>query len=316
MRSVRRWRAPAVVRWPVRLLARTIHLYYDDSCGTYAAAIAYYAIFSLVPLGLVILSIFGLMVDRSRIVQFVFDEVPLQETQSVHASVDEIVRRAQQVSIAGVTLGLAALIWSGSGIFAAVRKGLNVTAHKTRPRPFWRGKLIDFALIPSVGLLIMMSIGLTAFAQGIIERAGSLGPLEVHTNLMLRLAAYTLPAVASFVMFCVLYRYVPSVRPAWVETVAGAAFATVLFEIAKNAYALVFAVTPYTRDTAIYAGFGTALAFLFWMFITASILLLGAEFGRALGLERQSERQRQAPDSPETAVAEGLPIPRWTLDER
>ena len=67
-------------------------------------------------------------------------------------------------------LGLAALVWSGSGIFAAVRQGLSATSHRSRPRPFWRGKLIDFALVPALGLLILLSIGMTAIAQGVIER--------------------------------------------------------------------------------------------------------------------------------------------------
>ncbi|MCC6418917.1 MAG: YihY/virulence factor BrkB family protein [Gemmataceae bacterium] len=275
-------RAPRGVRWPVDVVRRTFHLYYEDRCGTYAAAIAYYAIFSLVPLGLLILSVLGLVVDRERIVQFVFDQVPLKETANVRDNVDSMVRRAQQATPAGITLGLAALIWSGSGIFAAVRQGLSATSHRSRPRPFWRGKLIDFALVPALGLLILLSIGLTAIAQGVIERAGRLGPVDLHTNLTLLVVSYVLPSFASFAMFCVLYRYVPSVRPNWREALTGAVFASLLFEGAKNLYAALFAFLPFTRDTAIYAGFGTALAFLFWMFINASILLLGAEFARAV----------------------------------
>lgn len=281
------WRhAPAAIRIPVSITLRTFHLYFEDSCGTYAAAIAYYAIFSLVPLGLVILSVFGLVVDRDRIVQFVFDQVPLKETQSVHDNVDSIVRRAQQATPAGITLGLAALLWSGSGIFAAVRRGLSATSHRSRPRPFWRGKLIDFALVPALGLLILLSIGLTAVAQGLIERAGQIGPLDLHTNAALLVMSYILPAFASFTLFLVLYRYVPTVRPPWREALTGAILATILFEAAKNLYAVLFAILPFSTDTAIYAGFGTALAFLFWMFINASILLLGAEFARAVAHPR------------------------------
>lgn len=275
-------RAPRAVRRPVDVVRWTFHLYYEDHCGTYAAAIAYYAIFSLVPLGLLILSVLGLVVDRERIVQFVFDQVPLKETANVRDNVDSMVRRAQQATPAGIALGLAALVWSGSGIFAAVRQGLSATSHRSRPRPFWRGKLIDFALVPALGLLILLSIGMTAIAQGVIERAGQFGPVDLHTNLALLVMSYLLPASASFVMFLVLYRYVPTVRPAWRDALTGAVFASVLFEAAKNLYAALFAFLPFTRDTAIYAGFGTALAFLFWMFINASILLLGAEFARAL----------------------------------
>lgn len=301
--------APIGVRAPVSVVARTFHLYFEDGCGTYAAAIAYYAIFSLVPLSLVILSLFGLVVDRERIVRFVFDQVPLQETADVQESVDTLVRRAQQISVAGITFGLLALLWSASGIFAAVRRGLNAASHRQEPRAYWRNKLLDFALIPVLGALIILSIGMTATAQLVLERAGSIGPLNLDTNAVLQLTTYAVPAALSFVLFLLLYRLAPTVRPRWHEAVAGALFATVLFETVKNIYARAIAVTPYSTDTAIYAGFGTALIFLFWMFINASILLLGAEFARALSMARpgpQSETQASVLPGPARSVTPEL----------
>lgn len=279
----RRWRrAPRAVRAPVAVLVRTFRLYIDDGCGTYAAAIAYYAIFSLVPLSLIILSIFGLVVEEQRITNFVFDQLPLKETESVRDNVASIVKRAHDISAAGLSFGVIALIWSSSGIFSAVRKGLNAAYHRKKGRPYWHGKLIDFALIPALGTLIVLSVGLTAASQVIIERAGTLGPLHFDTNLALRASTYIIPALLSFTMFALLYKYVPTARPAWREALAGAAFATVLFELTKNFYAMIFALTAFSKDTAIYAGFGTALGFLLWLFVNASILLLGAEFSRAI----------------------------------
>lgn len=284
------WRgAPAWLRHPVRVVTTTFRLYFEDGCGTYAAAIAYYAIFSLVPLSIVVLSAFGLVVERERIVNFVFDQVPLKETDAVQGDVREIVRRAQQVSVAGLSFGLLVLVWTGSGIFAAVRRGLNAASHRTVRRPYWRSKLLDVALIPLLGLLILVALALTTVAQLAVERAGQVGPIELN-NLVLRVTSYAVPALFSFVMFAMLYRTVPTVPHPWREAVEGALFATLLFESAKNFYAVVFALTPFSRDTAIYAGLSTALAFLFWMFINASILLLGAEFARALAVVRQDLR--------------------------
>jgi membrane protein len=279
----RAWRrVPAPVRAPFTVVGRTFHVYMDDSCSTYAAAIAYYSIFSLVPLALIILSIFGLVVPRQDITQFVFEQFPLQETEAVHTNVDNIVARAQDISAAGLGFGILALIWSSSGIFSAVRRGLNAASDRKEGRPYWHGKLIDVALIPCLGLLIILAVGLTAASQVVIERVGSLGPLDFDTNLALRVSSYVVPAVISFVMFAMLYRYVPTARPRWPEAITGAVFATFLFEVTKNFYALVFSLTAFSKDTAIYAGFGNALGVLLLFFLTASILLLGAEFGRAL----------------------------------
>jgi membrane protein len=280
-------RAPTIVRIPIGVVVRTFQLWVEDSCGTYAAAIAYYAIFSLVPLSIVVLSFFGLVVDSDRIVRFVFDEIPLRETPSVQQNVNEIVRRAQQVGVAGLGFGIVTLVWSGSGIFAAVRRGLNAASHRTLPRAFWRGKLIDVALIPLLGLLILLALAMTAVAQVIIERIGKIGGFDINTNLATTITSHGIPALFSFTMFTLLYRYVPTVRPRWPEALVGASCATVLFETFKNVYAVLFAQTPFSTDTAIYAGFGTALAFLLWMYINASILLLGAEFSRAVTLARR-----------------------------
>lgn len=305
-RAARLWRsAPRAVRVPASVVARTVRLYIDDSCGTYAAAIAYYAIFSLVPLSLITLSIFGLVVKSETITTFVFDQLPLKETPSVRENVQSIVQRAHDISVAGLSFGVIALIWSSSGIFSAVRKGLNAAAHRKRQRSYWHGKLIDIALIPALGILVTFSIGLTAASQVVIERLGSIGPLNFDTNLALRISSYVIPAVFSFGMFGLLYKYVPTVRPAWTETLAGAAFATLLFELTKNFYAVVFALTAFSKDTAIYAGFGTALGFLLWLFLNASILLLGAEFGRAIRHGAAADEIR--PAEPESSGLEPIP---------
>jgi membrane protein len=221
------------------------------------------------------------VVDEQRIVDFVFEQIPLQQTESVRANVEEIVGRAHQVSAAGLGIGAVVLIWSGSGIFSAVRRGLSAATHRKKVRPYWHGKLLDFTLIPCLGLLILLSVVATTVAQIVIQRAAEIGPLQLDANAAVQATSYGLAALSSFAMFLLLYRFVSGARPAWGEAIAGALFATVLFEGAKNLYALVFNLAPFTRDTALYAGFGTAMAFLLWTFINASILLLGAEFGRA-----------------------------------
>lgn len=278
-------RSPRAIRTPVGVIGTTFRLYMEDNCSIYAAAIAYYAIFSLVPLALVTLAIFGLVVDPERMTDFVFEQIPLEETASVRESVDEIVKRAQGLSIAGLGFGVLFLVWASSGIFSAVRRGLNAATNLKRTRPYWHGKLIDVALIPCLGVLIVLSVGLTGLGQFAIERVGlGYGPVDFDSRAV-RAVSYVSSVLASFSLFALLYRYVPTARPPWREALAGATLATVLFEVAKNVVALLIAFAGFSRDTAVYAGFGAGLAFLLWMFINASILLLGAEFGRAVRRE-------------------------------
>jgi len=290
---------PGPVRRPFEVIGTTVRLYVEDGCSTFAAAIAYYAIFSIIPLSLITLSVFGLVIDQERISQWIFDQIPLKETESVRNNIDQIIERGRKVSPASIGLGFLFLVWSSSGIFGAVRKGLNAASHLRQARPYWHGKLIDFALIPALGLLIMLSVALTATARLVLERVDEVGPITIDTNTALRIASVVLPAIVSFTMFILLYKYVPTIRPPWREAFGGAVFATFLFEVAKNVIATVISLSDFSRDTAIYAGFGTALAFLVWMFVNASILLLGAEFGRAIRREAGEAMADEVPVSPE-----------------
>ncbi|MGD9934069.1 MAG: YihY/virulence factor BrkB family protein [Dehalococcoidia bacterium] len=274
-----------VVTAAARLVAtvanRTVRMYLEDHCGTYAAAIAYYAIFSLVPLSLVTVSIFGLFLDEAKVTNFIFDQFPLEDTAQVRANVESAVSKARDISAAGIGIGIIALLWSSTGIFAAVRKGLTRAMGGRDPRPFWHGKLVDFALIPASGLLMFTLLFGSSMAQVIVESLSRAGPVPVDTNLAVRAATDGVTAAVSFAGLLLLYKLVPEPRPSWRVAMWSAGFATVLFSIARVVSAIGFQYTPYTRDTALYAGFGSVLALLLWMFITASIVLLGAEFGRA-----------------------------------
>lgn len=272
---------PSWVRGPAGVVGRTFQFYMADNCGIYAAAIAYYAIFSLVPLALVTLAIFGAFIDRAEIVDFVFDQFALQDTASVREDVDRVIGRAADFSLAGLSFGAIGLVWSGSGIFSALRRGLNTTTHLPGSRSFLEGKLIDLAMVPMVGILIVSSIALTTLARVAFDRAGDLGFAEFDTNLTFRLVSLLLPVLVTFPTFFLMYRWVPSHRVAGREALVSATFATVVFELFKNAVALVVSLTPYSQDQALYASIGTALAFLFVVFLAGSIILLGAEFGRA-----------------------------------
>jgi membrane protein len=205
--------------------------------------------------------------------------------------------------VASLGFGIVFLLWSSSGVFGAVRNGLNATAHARAERPFWRGKLIDLALVVFAGALVSLSVAATATARLLVGRLDDGTWLFVGRERALQVIGLGAAPVVTFVMFFVLYRVTPAVRPAWRDTIAAAVLATVLFEVAKNVVALVIAQSSFTRDTAIYAGVGSALAFLLWMYINGSILLLGAEFGRALRARRERAGMQALP--PEAVAAWG-----------
>ena len=103
--------------------------------------------------------------DREEIVDFVFEQVPLQDTADVKANVNEIVHRAQEFSLASLSFGVITLLWSGTGIFAAVRRGLNAASHRTTPRPYWRAKLLGEPRLLTVAQLAEVEAQFAAYGQ-------------------------------------------------------------------------------------------------------------------------------------------------------
>ena len=286
--------APVALRAPVLTLWRAARWYSQDQASIYAAAIAYYALFSMVPLAVITLSILGLILPPQRVVDFALTQLPLEQTSDVEENVRRLVRQARDLSPAGLGIGAVGLLWSASGVFSAVRRGLNATSHRTKSRPYWHEKLVDFALVPALALLIATSLGLTALAQVIVAQVEELGPIPIPTSDLARWASILAAAAVSFLMFAMLYRYVPSSRPEWKEALAGAACATVLFELTKNVAAYILSFAAVGENASVYAGFGTAMVFLFWVMLNASIMLFGAEFGRAVGSTLSEFRSREA----------------------
>jgi membrane protein len=279
-------RTPRFVRTPVAMLAQTFRLYVKDDGSSYAGAIAYYALFSLVPLALITLAVLGLVVSQQKIVEFVFDRLPLENTEETRQSVSDLVARSRQLSAAGITVSLVVLLWSASLMFAAVRRGLNATAGERHDPPFWHGKVIDFALMAGLGLLILLSVTMTAFTRIATERAMEFWGLSFDTSAFLQTASIALSALVTYAMFLMLYRAVPPRQSNWNRPIFGAAFATVLFEILKNTGAVFLARTSFSQDSAVFAGASALLVFLFWVWMSASILLLGSEFGRVVAERR------------------------------
>jgi membrane protein len=292
-------RLPSPVVRPGRVAARTARLFYTDACTTYAAAIAYYAVFSLVPLALIFISILGFVLDREDIVDFIFEQVPLEDTADVRADVDRLVGRALDFSWASLSIGAVTLVWSAGGVFGGVRRGLNAATSAKQHRPYWKNKLLDLALIPAFGGLLIIAVWMSSA----IERMSDVGPLDLEWGFAIRLSTFLTATSFAFALFLLLYRYVPAARPGWGEAVVGALFATLAFEATKQVWVWATARVANWNDAAVYAGLGYAAGAMLWVYVNAVILLLGSEFGRAAAAEWRDARRAAPLPAPQAAPA-------------
>lgn len=261
------------------LTVRSVQEFGDDRCTHMAAAISYYGLFSLFPLLIFMVSIFGIFLQSSSLQEDLIDHVlefiPLTSDEGrneVRDAIDAIAGISIPLSIVGL-LGLA---WSGSAMFGAIRTSLNIAWDIEASRHFVRQKLLDLAMVAGVGAFFLLSIGSTTLLRATQEVSSDiLGPLSSNTAFFWRATPHLMPAIFSFGAFIVLYRFVPNapvkIRDVW----PGALVAAIFFEIIKNGFS--FYLANFGRYDVIYGSLGAVVAFLFWMYLAAVVLLLGAE---------------------------------------
>lgn len=256
------------------LTKRTISSFTGDNCMHLAAGIAYYAFFSMFPLILGLIAILSLFLEPLQVQQRLLD----MTLQVFPASADLVAKNIQGVVVSRGRIGiisLVALLWSAMAVFSAVRISLNRAWGVKRDRPFVYQKLLEFAMIVGIGLLVLISLAGTAFLRYASEFAPEwlriLGGSQAGN-----LTASLLPAAVSFVIFASVFWFVPNIKATWEDIWPGALLTAVLFEVGKNLFA--WYLTSFANYALIYGALAAVVALLFWAYISAVVLLLGAEF--------------------------------------
>ncbi len=270
-----------VVRGVLRALPRAVEDMFADRCTQYAAAIAYRVLFSLFPLTIALVSIFGLVLQddelRQSVISELIDYLPVDPTgqADIQHSIEEI---ATPLSAIGL-ISLVALIWGASGMMASIRLGLEAAMKVDRGRPAARAKLVDFILVAASGVLVLGIVGLSAFGaffSKVADRVAAWAGVEAPSGSLLR---DVIQLVAIAVTVLLLYRFVPARRLRRRGALAGAILTAVGIWGTTKVLGVIFG--DFSRYNVIYGSLAGVMTFLFFVYVIAWILLLGAEFAYA-----------------------------------
>jgi membrane protein len=234
-----------------------------------AAAIAYFALFSLFPLTLLSISIasfnLGLLMDQQLVLQKLEFIAPALG-QLLGQNIDEIIRARGPVT----SVALVGLIWSTSTIFYTVTQTLKEIWGIKRSRPFWkqRGLAILFVLI-----FVGPALFLASFAGSMIANLRTWLPdpiIPIWGGISIVVAI-----VLDVAFFMVLYFMLPHGASTWREILPGAIGAGLLWELAKKAF-LFFVSTYISVSNLVYGSVAAIIAFLAWAYLSGLIFLFGA----------------------------------------
>lgn len=265
------------------ILKATFREFLDDDAPRLAAALSYYTIFSLPPLLILVIMVAGFFFDPQDIQGRVVQEIGAAMGEEGAAQVRTMIQEADRPGSGGVLttiLSIAALLFGATGAFAQLQTALN-KAWEVRKDPEKSGILIvilkrvlSLGMILVIAFLLLVSLILSAFlasAGGALASLlpGVLGGAALWAiNLGLSLLVIT-------VLFATMFKVLPDAKIGWRDVWLGAAATAVLFELGK--FLLSFYISRSDPGSA-YGAAGSMAVILVWIYYSAMIFFLGAEF--------------------------------------
>jgi membrane protein len=259
--------------WRLSLLAeRSMRGFFDAGGTRLAAAISYYALLSLVPLVLVLISVadllFGSAGTRDRIIDEVVDPLPL--TAEGTEELRELLLSATAATGTVGLVGLVGLLWAAGGMMGAIRVGVTRATGASRAYGFVVAKLIDLSMVFLTGGLLIVSAALTVVVRVADEELLSpLGIPGVET-----LIGMVVPIFLAFITLVMLLRWMPAAPVPWCGAWRGALFGSVALWTVGTGFA--FYVDNFARYDTIYGSLGAIVVFLVFVYLAAIILLVAA----------------------------------------
>lgn len=266
----------------------TVSEWLEDKAARLGAALAFYAILSLAPLLVITVGIVGIVYGGGAVgaVERQFQSLVGPEAGR---AITEIVTHGQgpRGGWAATVVGVAALLLGASGVFGQLQDALD-TIWEVRPRPgrgvlgVLRDRFASFTMVLGTGFLLLVSLILSAALAAAGAYAESLLPGGAALWQALN-ALFSFALVAG--LFTLIYRVVPDAEIAWRDALVGGAFTALLFTVGKLAIGL------YLGRGAVGSAYGAAgalLVLLVWIYYSAQILFLGAEFTQVYASRRGS----------------------------
>lgn len=283
------------------LIRRTLSAWIDDDAPSLGAALAYYTMFSLAPLLLIVVSVAGLVFGPDAARGEVFGQirglVGDQGALAIQGLLDSV--NSPSGGVLATLTGLALMLFGATTVFGELQDALDRIwrAPQRPPGGGWawlRARLLSFGLILGLGFLLMVSLLLSA---GLAAAEKWWAPMFGGWELVARVVNAVIGFGLVTVLFAAIYKLMPRVRIDWADVWVGAVATAALFSIGRVLIGL------YIGHSAVASGFGAAgslVVVLVWVYYSAQVFLLGAEFtwvyahahgsrrGQALASERSA----------------------------
>ena len=293
------------------LAKETVTRWSEDRASTLAAALAYYSLFSLAPLVLIAVAVAGLVFGQQAAAGELYSQLAGLIGDAGAKALQDIVANLNQQRGEGILatiVGIATLIFGASGVFAQLQDSMNKIWKASPPTTndfveFLRVRLLSFSMVLGIGFLLLVSLILSAVLSAVSGYLGAFVPGGAAVGQALNA---TVSLVVITVLFAMIYKLLPDTTVAWRDVWLGALVTSFLFTIGK------FAIGFYLAKASVASSYGAAgsvVILLLWVYYSALILYVGAEFTHVYSLRlgsHRSETHTPVPDRREGRDLERL----------
>ena len=265
----------------------------EDKIPKYSASLAYTTVFSFGPLLIVIIFLCSLFFGQEATQGKIYSQMQQFVGQDAALQLQTIIKNASlegKGTVAAV-IGIITLLFGATAVFAEIQDSINtIWGLKTKPKKgLWkmvRNRFLSFSVVVSLGFLLLVSLAISTIIEGLSEKLKASFP-DVTVVIF-----YILDLLISFVvitaLFAVIFKVLPDAKTKWKDILPGALASGILFMIGK------FVISFYIGKSNVgstYGAAGSLVVLLLWVYYSAMILYLGAEFAKAWSSHKGSSIQ-------------------------
>ncbi len=278
------------------LLRKSVNAWLDDYAPSMGAAISYYTVFSIAPLLLLVMAVAGFVWGREAVegelIRQLAGMLGEDGARGVHALIQSANKPEQGLVASAVSF--VVLLIGATTVFAELQSALDriwrVPEHQ-KLSGLWdtlRARLLSLGLILGLGFLLAVSL---VFSAGVAALGRWASQMLPAWESLLQIANTAVSLSISVLLFAMIFKLMPRARVAWKDVWVGAGVTALLFEVGKVLIGLYIGKSSVTSS---FAAAGSLVVLLIWVYYSAQIFLLGAEFTWVYAHEQGSRRHEAA----------------------
>lgn len=263
-----------------KVIIATFSGFINDNGLKLSASLAYYTVFSIAPLIILVISISSMVLRHYAVNDTLYLQIQEYVGSDAARQVQEIVKNLQLSGKTGIALisGIVILLLGASSMFVEIQDSLNMIWRvKAKPKKGWvkllQNRFLSFSLIISLGFLLLVSLIVNLAVKALSTRLERFLPDLTVTLFDLINLAITLLVIS--VLFGIIFKFLPDVKIKWKDVRSGAVFTALLFMLGQY---LIGLYIQYTAQGSAYGAAGSIIVILVWIYYTSAILFIGAEF--------------------------------------